>query len=98
MQIHLKQREIEAALKMFVSQQGINLTNKVIEVSFTAGRKDTGLSAELTIEDAVANGTNTFAEAVKEGTTYSPQEIEEAVAIVEPPSDSLPVKAASLFS
>lgn len=51
MQIHLRQREIEAALKMYVAQQGINLTNKTIEVVFTSGRKDNGLSAELTIED-----------------------------------------------
>lgn len=51
MQIHLKQREIESALKMFVTQQGINLTNKTVEVVFTSGRKDNGLSAELTIED-----------------------------------------------
>lgn len=51
MQIHLRQREIEAALKMYVAQQGINLTNKTIDVVFTSGRKDNGLSAELTIED-----------------------------------------------
>lgn len=49
--INLKQTEIVAALKLYISQQGINLTNKEIQVSFTAGRKDTGLSAELTIED-----------------------------------------------
>lgn len=52
MQIHLKQREIEAALRMFVSQQGISLVGKTVEVVFTSGRKDNGLSAELTIEDA----------------------------------------------
>ena len=52
MQIQLKQREIAEALKMFISQQGINLTGKTIEIEFTSGRKDNGLSAELTIEDA----------------------------------------------
>ena len=56
MQIQLKQREIEAALKMFISQQGISLAGKTVEVEFTSGRKDNGLSAELTIEDTVGVG------------------------------------------
>ena len=53
MQIHLKQREIEEALKGFISNQGISLAGKSIKVEFTSGRKDNGLSAELTIEDLV---------------------------------------------
>ena len=52
MQIQLKQREIEEALKMFISQQGISLAGKSVEIEFTSGRKDNGLSAELTIEDS----------------------------------------------
>lgn len=54
MQIQLKQAEIEAALKGYIAQQGINLTNKTISYNFTAGRKDSGISVELVIEDAVA--------------------------------------------
>jgi hypothetical protein len=52
MQIQLKQVEVEAALRMFITSQGINLTGKTVVVEFTSGRKDNGLSAELTIEDA----------------------------------------------
>jgi hypothetical protein len=52
MQIQLKQREIEEALKGYISQQGINLAGKTVEIEFTSGRKDNGLSADLTIEDS----------------------------------------------
>lgn len=51
MQVQLKQSEIEAALKGYIAQQGINLTNKSITCTFTAGRKDSGISVELEIED-----------------------------------------------
>lgn len=51
MQVKLKQSEIVAALKMYISQQGISLNNKYVEVTFTAGRGDTGITADLDIED-----------------------------------------------
>lgn len=51
MQITLKQSEIEAALKAFVQSQGISLFNKSIAISFTAGRKESGISAEIDIDD-----------------------------------------------
>lgn len=51
MQINLKQNEIVDALKQYVNQQGINLAGKQVEVSFTAGRKEGGLCAEINIED-----------------------------------------------
>jgi hypothetical protein len=51
MQIQLRQVEIVEALKQFIGKQGINLQNKTVEVSFTAGRKDSGLSADIVIED-----------------------------------------------
>lgn len=51
MQIILKQRQIEAALKQYVAAQGINLAGKNVSVEFTAGRKETGLSAEIDIAD-----------------------------------------------
>ena len=54
MQVQLKQSEIEAALKGYIAQQGINLTNKTITYSFTAGRKDSGISVELEIEEQIA--------------------------------------------
>lgn len=51
--INLNQREIEAALKVYLTSQGINLGNKTVDINFTAGRKETGISAELDIGDAV---------------------------------------------
>lgn len=60
--INLKQNEIIIALKQYISQQGINLTNKEIQVSFTAGRKDSGISAELTIEEGVGGDIPGFTE------------------------------------
>ena len=51
MQVQLKQSEIEAALKGYIAQQGINLTNKTVTCNFTAGRKDSGISVELEIEE-----------------------------------------------
>ena len=52
MNIQLKQNEIEAALKGYVTQQGINLAGKQVNIAFTAGRKESGISAELVIEDS----------------------------------------------
>ena len=51
MQINLKQNEIELALKNYIAQQGISLYGKEIGITFTAGRKESGISAELTIEE-----------------------------------------------
>lgn len=51
MQIQLRQPEIEQALKQYISQQGFNLVEKSVQISFTAGRKESGTSADITIED-----------------------------------------------
>lgn len=51
MLIQLKQTEIEAALKMYIVSQGINLNNRTVDISFTSGRKDNGISADLDILD-----------------------------------------------
>ena len=49
MQITLKQRDIELALRMYLSSQGIALAGRSFDVEFTAGRKDSGLSACIDI-------------------------------------------------
>ena len=54
MQINIKQQEIVAALTAYIASQGINLANKTVEVSFTSGRKENGISADIIIEDAAA--------------------------------------------
>lgn len=51
MQIQLKQKEIEAALKAFISGQGISLKGKTVAMVFTSGRGGNGLSVELSIDD-----------------------------------------------
>ena len=51
MQVNLKQPEIEVALKNYIAQQGISLYGKAVSVTFTAGRKESGISAEITIDD-----------------------------------------------
>ena len=51
MQIQLKQAEIVAALKQYITKQGIDLSSKLVEIRFTAGRKDGGLLADVTIDE-----------------------------------------------
>jgi GTP cyclohydrolase FolE2 len=51
MQIQLKQAEIVVALKDYISKKGIDLSGKVVDITFTASRKDAGLMADLSIED-----------------------------------------------
>lgn len=51
MQVILKQRDIEQALKQYIAGQGINIKGKTVNIAFTAGRKETGISAELDIDD-----------------------------------------------
>lgn len=51
MLIQLRQSEIEAALKMYVISQGFSLNNKTVDISFTSGRKDNGVSADLEINE-----------------------------------------------
>ena len=51
MLIQLRQSEIEAALKMYVVSQGFSLYNKTVDISFTSGRKDNGVSADLEINE-----------------------------------------------
>jgi hypothetical protein len=52
MQIQLKQSEIVAALKQYITTQGINLAGKSVEISFTAGRNPAGIIADVSIEEA----------------------------------------------
>lgn len=51
MKVELKQPEIIDALKGYLTSQGINVTGKSVQVTFTAGRKESGLSAEINITE-----------------------------------------------
>lgn len=52
MQIQLRQAEIEKALKAYITGLGIDLSGKTFTITFTSGRKDNGLSADIEFEDA----------------------------------------------
>ena len=76
MQIHLKQPDIEAAIKLYIAKQGINLVDKTTELVFTAGRKNSGISVEISIEDHPT---------VASSTVVSIPTVVEVQPIVEPP-------------
>lgn len=58
MQIILKQKDIEQALTLYLRDQGINLTNKSLSVSWTAGRKESGITAEIDIKEIPESSKN----------------------------------------
>lgn len=49
MQISLKQSEIVSAIRGYIETQGINLSGKNVDISFTSGRKGNGLTADVNI-------------------------------------------------
>ena len=53
MKIHLNESEIIKSISLYVESLGISLKGKELEVLFTAGRKNKGLSADLTITQAI---------------------------------------------
>lgn len=78
MQIQLKQTEIIAALKQYVTSQGINLAGKDVSIAFTAGRKEAGIIADVSIEDISIPG-------------FTDADVEEAVKAAETPAPALTV-------
>lgn len=51
MELNLKQTEIEAALRQYVSNQGFDLAGRAVTIAFTSGRTPAGLSALIDIGD-----------------------------------------------
>lgn len=49
MDITLNQDEIEKAVREFIGNQGISISNKLVSISLTAGRGANGHSASVTI-------------------------------------------------
>jgi hypothetical protein len=94
MQIQLTQPEIIAALKQYIAAQGIALTGKKVIMSFTASRKGSGISADISIEDS----------GMPEITIDDPVESKPALSIVSDTSaapqasSETPPSKASLFS
>lgn len=99
MLIQLKQREIEQALQMYVSSQGISLAGKTVEINFTSGRKDNGMTADIDIQDTVGYVAPTLVEGSVGTCSEEPVQIavdpepEEEPALVEPEG-----KSTSLFN
>lgn len=105
MQIQIKQAEIVTALTGYIAAQGINLVNKKVTIDFTAGRKASGLSAEISIEDdALGVLDETNQPVVLETPSIHPVQPVDAVGVVnlEPDEELTPVievaKTNSLFS
>jgi hypothetical protein len=89
MQIQFKQDDITAALKGYIAGQGISLNNKSFGVAFKAGRKGSGLSAMITINDVPLMATPV---PVEEPKVEAPTVVE-AVPVPEPK----PAATTSLF-
>lgn len=56
MQIQLKQSEIIAAIKQYVTTQGINLGGKAVDITFSATRGAAGIIADVSIEEVSIPG------------------------------------------
>lgn len=95
MQISLKQSEIVSAIRGYIETQGINLSGKNVDISFTSGRKGNGLTADVDIyvgekevEEIVAEDA-TGAETVEATQESSAKVAVEAVAETAAPAGSL---------
>ena len=111
MQVTLKQTDIEKSLKDYITAQGIRTEGKTVEIVFTAGRRGTGVTAEITIEDG------SYQEIPPQGLTHRDAEFKTPVEVLkelgtiakvvtevpatenEPANEpeALPVKTTSLF-
>lgn len=105
MQINLKQSEIEVALKNYIAHQGISLSGKDVSISFTAGRKEAGISADISIEDVAIPGFDTEeVEPMKPQlvaaatiTPFQQEVVEEPVVETETTETATEAKTTSLF-
>ena len=90
MQVTLKQTDIEKSLKDYITAQGIRTEGKTVEIVFTAGRRGTGVTAEISIEDAKANQEKVYTrEIVLEQVIQATVQEEETTTL--PPDEKVPV-------
>ena len=100
MDITVKQREIQQALMNYIAQQGITLVGKEVKITFTAGRKEAGITAEISIEDAALPDYSDVVEDVSPTAEIIPMKVETPEEIAAPVSQEDPepaVKTSSLF-
>ena len=90
--INLKQTEIEQALRAYVVAQGISLVGKDLSIAFTAGRRESGISAEISIDDVEIPG---YTNAISEDTVINKAPVlsTAAAAVTETPVPQEPVDA-----
>lgn len=98
MQINLRQPEIIQALKQYIGGQGINLLNKKTKVEFTAGRKNSGLSADISIEDDIELPNLTADVPAEKPVLTVVQPVEQPAAEPAVVAEAAPPKTSSLFS
>jgi hypothetical protein len=72
MQIQLKQPEIVEAIIGYLTNQGIDMSVKSVQIAFTAGRKGSGISAEVSIQESVMDSDTDFIEEDKEVAVAAP--------------------------
>lgn len=92
MKITMNQSEITAALKQSLTNQGIDTAGKVVTISFTVGRKGSGTSADINIDETELPDFG--AESPKPSLTVVAAKTEAS----NPPIDEPEAKAVSLFS
>ena len=97
MQIQLKQTEIIAAISGYIAAQGISLVNKRVDIAFTAGRKESGLTADVTIEEQPLKEDPENRQSQGD-TAPAPQVVEPDNAIVVPIAETPAPKVKQLFS
>lgn len=111
MQIILKQSDIEKSLKDYITAQGICTESKTVQIVFTAGRRGTGITAELTIKDSAEAAPLPKQEVISPKDTLrvdgcgivvgfaseTPTEKVETTSANDPEPEVAPVKTTSLF-
>lgn len=71
MRIQLKQAEVEEAINLWLGQQGINLTDKAVSISFSITRSPTSILADVDIDNPGTGVTNNVA-ALNVNQAYNP--------------------------
>ena len=91
MLIKLRQPEIEEALQMYMVAQGISLEGKTVDIAFTAGRGDTGLTADLDILSVASMAKAPSKPVLSAVETAEAVDPEPAVKEIDPPFEADPV-------
>jgi len=95
MTITLNQAAIEAALIAYVAEMGVAIAGKETEVSMTAGRKDNGYSADVTIISETSPKVKSVSKYQPELTPLVEEVVEEEVIIEDTMETSDPEEAIS---